>query len=278
MEHNVSAFNLKLEFLFNNAQLPGYSAEQALRHIAEQDAKEDNREESPLLELLFDSQRWWRKDAEFLYQRAYWGAKTEAKEAFDYFDVRKEQAYIVIKSKNVDGGSGQVRLHRSHIHDFFDTVKYGYSSSYADWCEDLYPVGGRTVLLRMTPYLVPIYDGCDDDEMVYCKMDDKVKGMLCLDPDTHPSSGQLCLGHTHQEARQLGLLGTLRDHVLSLAASVYSPPQKEEIEARAIALRAANQSGFMPSDGICSWCEQDVTQYVHSDSTGCPLCSHTWVD
>lgn len=273
-----SAFDLKVDFLLKGRRFPGPQEEKMLWRIACADAQEGYDAKSPLMTLIFEKQGMWRSDAEALYARAYWSALANPAEALQYFDIRKDGAYVIIESKGIDGGKGQVRLHRSHLYDFFDTVKYGHETSYEAWCEDLYPVGGRTVLIRMKPYLVDFWNDDGDLDVRNCHMEEGVKDMLCLDPDTHPSQGALYMGNPAQEGKQLGLLYSLRDRALGLSASVYTAEEQAAIEERAKVLRSENKAGFMPSNGICSCCEQDVTTEVSAYSTCCPLCGWSWVE
>ncbi len=231
---------------------------------------------SPLIDIVSQKWRGWlQPSARWFYEVGYWSHHPDS-DPGTFFDLEAHPSSVKIISRGVGGSHGEVSLHAKHVHDFFRAAEGGVSD-YERWAINPYPVGGRTVLLRMDAY----WDE-ENDRPGYIPDDEK--GMLCIDPDTHPSTGRLFLGDPLQELQQLGALIRARGQVLHLLeCAKLTGGQLSEAAERARLIRGKAGVCFMPTDGICSCCESDVTLALaeieeEASITGCPLCGYSWCE
>ncbi len=276
-EQVTSSFELKLEVIFNPDSAWDLKKVREAGRLA---AEEGLPPRSPLMEL-HASRLWYRPEGVMeAFLREYWIHSTDVRPA-DYFNIHVENADIVIESRGVARGHGVVRIHKSHRRDFFDAVRYGSVDSYGAWACDYYPVGGHTVLLRMDDYWV---EADDEDGQAIQRVPPDQKGMIRIDPDTHPSYGELFLGDPDQEFKQLGALYQLQGQAIALLReTIPTVEQQAATEARAAQIRAKAGQSFMPWSGYCSCCDGDVTLALADIPpgeaiTGCPLCGRSWCD
>lgn len=235
---------------------------------------------SPLVDLAVAGCAGVRR----VFELAYWSHATSTNPS-TFFELASEGQWVRIASKGVAGAGGQVRLHSSHVRQFFARAEDLNLTSYYSWAVDPCPAGGLMVLYR-NHRLAP--DGVFDYDERDC-LDAEPKpgpkeGMLVINPDTHPSSGSICFGDPSQELVQLGALIRLKAQVRTLLSdSSPSPQDRAAVAARAAQIARRVRQCFMDSSGYCSWCRSDVTLALASRGqddaiTGCPCCGHTWCD
>lgn len=270
-----TAFALKLELALQRAYPSGFT--EMLRAAGQLTALNGLPPESALIDIV--SQKWkgWiQPSAVWFFKRAYWQHHTGT-DPNAFFDIEAGPSAVIIRSKNIAGAHGEIWLHAKHAGDFFQAAIDNEVEQYERWATDPHPVGGRTRLLRMDPYW---------DDATECLSDvaPDEKGMLCIDPDHHPSEGRLFFGDPGQELQQLGALIQMQERVMdSLKIARLSDAQREEAASRAKDIIAKATICFIPTNGVCSCCERDVTPTLaamHDGArvTGCPLCGYSWCE
>ncbi len=209
-------------------------------------------------------------------ERVFWQRSRPANPA-DFFTVTRERSWIVIASRGRAESTGQINLFKKHVARFFQVIKGGVVTNYHDWACNPYPTGGTPVLMRMHS----ARSECGELDVV---VQPQVEGMLCIDPDTLPSSGRIYLGNPNQELIQLAALWQLQPIVRAVAGQA-SPTEEEQTSARhrATTINTKAQESHLPPSGYCPWCECDATLELlhrHADRciTGCPICHHSWCD
>jgi hypothetical protein len=220
-----------------------------------------------------------------LFELAYWSHATSI-DPSSYFDLAGEGQWVCIKSKGVAGAAGEVRLHISHIREFFACAKALNPTAYESWALDPHPVGGTPVLYRY--YRIARGDDSEDVDgdasVVAVRETDPQEGKLVINPDAHPSRGRLCFGDPGQELLQIGALIQLESHAHRLIAqSTPTPTDRLAAAARAAVILRRVRTCFMSSTGYCTWCRSDVTTALANRGqddaiTACPHCWHTWCD
>lgn len=195
----------------------------------------------------------------------------------DYFSVVRDRSWIVIVSRGQANAKGQINLFKRHVARLFQVIKGGCVTNYHDWACNPYPTGGMPLLMRMRS----VRSEHSEFDVV---VQPEVEGMLCIDPDTLPSSGRIYLGNPHQELEQLAALWQLQPIVRAMAGQA-SPTEQEQTIARrrAATINTQAQESHLPPSGYCPWCDCDATLELlnrHADRriTGCPICHHTWCD
>jgi hypothetical protein len=241
---------------------------------------------SPLIDGAEESCEGVRRAFEFGYWKHHPGLDPAR-----FFDVIADGRFVEISSLRVAGGDGVLSLHESDVTPFFRTARSLDLTSYDAWANDPCPEGGRPVLYRYEPF-------DDDDSMIECDAEGIARyvpgyltppppphyGMLVIDPDTHPSYGELVIGEPNQELEQLAALGRLEPLVRSLlAAHAPTPADKDAARARAAAINERVNVSFLSESGYCSRCWTDATPSLlerkPDDSiTGCPTCQRSWCD
>ena len=209
-------------------------------------------------------------------EHVFWQRSRPANPA-DFFTVTRDLSWIVIASCGQAGAKGQINLFKRHVAKFFQVIKGGVVTSYHDWASNLYPTGGTPLLMRMRSMR-------SEHSELDAVVQPEVEGMLCVDPDTLPSSGRIYLGNPNQELEQLAALWQLQPIVRAMAGQA-SPTEQEQTIARrrAATINTQAQESQLPPSGYCPWCDCDVTLELlnrHADRriTGCPICHHTWCD
>ncbi len=209
-------------------------------------------------------------------EHVFWQRSRPANPA-DFLTVTRDRSWIVIASCGQAGAKGQINLFKRHVAKFFQVIKGGVVTSYRDWASNPYPTGGTPVLMRMHS----VRSECSELDVV---VQPEVEGMLCVDPDTLPSSGRIYLGKPNQELEQLAALWQLQPIVRAMAGQA-SPTEQEQTIARrrAATINTQAQESHLPPSGYCPWCECDATLELlhrHADRciTGCPICHHSWCD
>ncbi len=209
-------------------------------------------------------------------ERVFWQRSGPANPS-DYFAVTRDRSWIVIASRGQADSTGQIHLFKKHVATFFQVIKGGIVTTYSNWACNPYPTGGTPVLMRMRS----ANSDCSDLDVV---VQPEVEGMLCIDPDTLPSSGRIYLGNPNQELEQLAALWQLQPIVRAVAGHT-SPTEAEQISARrrATTINTRAPESHLPPSGYCPWCECDATlELLHQNAdrriTGCPICHHSWCD
>lgn len=250
-----SSFAIKVDIAISMAMGANlFKLRDRLDQLARAIASEYAPIDSPLLQLIYGYGDKLRENLKQDLERACYYYRMDVMPD-DYFNFVADGAYVLISSKNVMGAHGSIRLHESQANEFFSRLRHGVIDSYQQWGEDPYPIGGSTVLLRLDSF--NSYDGDDCTEVRFKKNEE---GLLRVDPDTHPSDGQICFGSRDQELVQLSALAKAGDIAKKLYQSCM--PSAEEIlaaESRAKEIRARADVCFMPASGFCSWCNEDAT-------------------
>lgn len=224
-------------------------------------SKENQSLDSSLLECE-DFPAWAQLD--WHLKRAYWQNHPDL-DSSKYFTLKREQAFVAIESKEVDGGSGSILINSKTVRQIFSATR-SVPDLYSSWANDFYPIGGTPLLLRI-----------NDDHHHHA-------GQLTLEPDTHPCQGSLYFGDQDHEVEQLAAFHNLYGQVLDMFAAM-NPTQLqiEATEMRSEIIRKKAGKCFMPQNGICGRCSSDVTEkLIHiktgEDITGCPVCGFSWCD
>lgn len=270
-----TAFAVKIELALAQTYPPGLA--EMLREAGRLAALNGAPPDSALIDIVSLKWKGWIKpSATWCFQRAYWQHHTGI-DPEEFFDIKARPSTVTIRSKGVAGAHGEISLHAKHVPDFFRVVTSGEVEKYERWATDPHPVGGKTVLLRMDAYW-------DDYAERSGHVPPEEKGMLCIDPDTHPSTGKLFLGEPEQELQQLGALIQLQGRVQDMLETA-KPNSEQLVEAAKRAKTIIGKAGicFMPATGLCSCCKQDVTLALvdigeGSSITGCPLCGYSWCE
>ncbi len=119
-------------------------------------------------------------------ERVIWHGKPAVNPS-EYFTLNVDRSWIEIISRGTCRSQGKINLFKRHLAPFFHVLRVGQVTDYADWACNPYPTGGIPVLLRMRSIRS---DNREFDAIVQ----PEIEGMLCLDPDTLPSTGRLYLG------------------------------------------------------------------------------------
>lgn len=181
-----------------------------------------------------------------------------------FFALTVEGSFVHIESTGLAGARGVIHLAESDALWTFDQLQHARECSYTSWAEDPYPVECGAVLLRVDDFSHAEY------------------GRLQVELERHPSRGSLALGDPEQEQVQLQALLQLRGEVMHLF-QISRPDEAARACTAARAqtlLRQARGLSFLPPDGYCCRCEQDVTLGVTDATgmTGCPKCHVSWCD
>lgn len=181
-----------------------------------------------------------------------------------FFTLTGKGSFVHIESTNRDGATGEIRLAQRHAAWLFHRLGYCKPASYSRWLasEDVEEIG--VMLFRI--------DGHDHEH----------RGRLRVEVGRHPSSGSLVLGQPEQEQEQLHALLQLGDQVMHLF-EISQPDETmraRTAERAQTLLRQAKGLTFLPPEGYCYRCEQDVTLDVTDATgmTGCPKCHVSWCD
>ncbi len=226
---------------------------------------------------------------ERLYDLAF-HAHDAANEASRFFDLTSDDQWIAITSKGASGGYGAVRLHRSHVHDFFARAADSRVED-DDVVLNAYPPGCTRV------YRIDYVDDAFRQEfgrfdralgMMVPELPDQPpprgRGMLGINPCARLSSGNIVLGQRDQELQQLGALIRLRGAVdCMVTAAMPSAHHRMRAREGARVLRRTAGMSLVPPSGFCDCCGSDVTQLIGPATSGdwttsCPRCDSTWCD
>lgn len=221
--------------------------------------------ESPLLD--FTGIPYWacyRESLSWHLKQGYWQNRPDLN-SDKYFTLGREHAFVVIKSRGLNGSSGSISIDKGTVREIFQAARE-MPDLYLGWANVPYPVGGTPLLLRI-----------NDDHHHHA-------GQLTLEPDTHPCQGSLYFGDQEHEIEQLAAFHNLYGQVLDMFAAM-NPTQLqiEATEMRSEIIRKKAGKCFMPQNGICVRCSSDVTEkLIHiktgEDITGCPVCGFSWCD
>lgn len=181
-----------------------------------------------------------------------------------FFTLTVKGSFVHIESTGRASLHGHISLAQRNALWFFDELKHAREHSYTNWAEDPYPVECGATLLRVDDFTHANY------------------GRLQVELEQHPSGGSLALGEPEQEQIQLQALLQLRDRVTHLF-EISRPDQAARActaERAQTLLRQAKGLTFLPPEGYCYRCEQDVTQDLTDATgmTGCPKCHVSWCD
>ncbi|CAB3910071.1 hypothetical protein DAI43_15855 [Achromobacter xylosoxidans] len=181
-----------------------------------------------------------------------------------FFTLTVKGSFVHIKSTGLAGAQGVIHLVERDALETFDQLLHVRESSYTNWAEDPYPVECGAVLLRV-------------DDITHAEY-----GRLQVELERHPSSGSLALGEPEQEQIQLQALLQLRHQVMHLF-EITRPDEAARActaERAQILLRQAKGLTFLPPEGYCYRCEEDVTLEITDATgmTGCPKCHVSWCD
>lgn len=181
-----------------------------------------------------------------------------------FFTLTVDGSFVVIESTGQAHAQGQIRLNRRDVTTIFQQLRNARPQSYTQWADAFYPDEADLNLLRI--------DDCTRDHF----------RQLVVKIWRHPSSGSLSLGNPDQEAVQLRALLDLEELVARLLeASRPDAATRARVEQRARSLLAsACDVTFLPPEGYCYRCSNDVTQGVTDATgmTGCPVCGVSWCD
>ena len=209
-------------------------------------------------------------------ERVIWQAQPAVNPS-EYFTLNGDRSWIEIISRGKCRAQGKINLFKRHLAKFFHTLQVGQVTDYADWACNPYPTGGIPLLLRMRSIR-------SDDGELDVSAPPGTEGMLCIDPDTLPSTGRLYLGNPDQELEQLAALWQLQPMIRALVTRT-APTEGQQTAAaiRAGIINAKVHESRLPTSGYCPWCECDVTLELQNSPadrriTGCPICHHTWCD
>ncbi len=273
---NESSLSIKVS-ISSSMALGAYPWElkDELDRLAQCIAKEGIALDSPLIRLILGYAGKYGERLNKQLECAYYFYRDDIK-TIDYFDVQDDGAYLKITSKEIRGGHGSVRLFKAHTNDFLSRLRFADIETYQIWGENQYPVGGATALLRLDNYY-----SSSGIEVTFANNEE---GLLRVDPDTHPSNGWICFGDKSQELIQLSALAKLKVNAKGInSTNIREPSALIDACRRAIEINARTNVSFMPSDGFCSWCNEDTTTILIDAKpnvalTGCPVCGHSWCD
>lgn len=268
------ATRIKLAFLFigRASFYSYYEAKDLIDEVGKSSALGNLGISSPLIDLVKNVHVDWNRKftLEWAIERSYWFHNPSIAH-YEYFDLSIDNGLVCIQSKERNGGRGQLRLHQRHVRSIFELARHYLPEDYQSWAEDYYPVGGRCrFLLRLNS--------------IYSDEFDHVEG-LYIDPDTHPSSGQIFFGDREQELVQLAAFCQLEKKVKALLNT--SRPSNDERESAQLAVKTFRENGgslsFFPDSGFCYKCDSNLTHYLANpdpgfNPTGCPCCGATWCD
>lgn len=268
------AARIKLAFLVTGREsiYSYYDAKDLIDEVGKSSALGNLGISSPLIDLVKNVHVHWSRKLTlgWAIERSYW-IHTPSIDPNEYFDLSIDNGFVFIQSNERNGGFGQLRLHPRHVKSIFELTRQCLPEDYQSWAEDYYPVGGRCRFLLRTNSL-------------YADEHDQVEG-LYIDPDTHPSTGQIYFGHRQQELVQLAAFCQLEKKVRDLIEN--SRPSKVERETAQLAVKTFRENGgtlsFFPDSGFCLRCDSNLTRYLANpnpgyDPTGCPCCGATWCD
>lgn len=268
------ASRIKLAFLFigHESFYSYYEVKDLIDEVGKSSALGNLGISSPLIDLVKNVRVHWNRKItlEWAIERAYWFYSPSI-DPYQYFDLSIDNGFVSIRSNERNGGRGHLRLHPRHVKGIFELTRHYLPEDYQGWAEDYYPVGGRCrFLLRLNS--------------IYSDEFDHVEG-LYIDPDTHPSSGQIFFGDRQQELIQLAAFSQLEQKVKHLIEN--SRTSKGEREKAQLAVKTFRENGgslsFFPDSGFCYKCDSNLTHYLANpdlsyNPTGCPCCGATWCD
>lgn len=181
-----------------------------------------------------------------------------------FFTLTVKGSFVHIECTNRYGATGEIRLAQRHAAWMFHRLGYCKPESYSHWLasEDVEEIG--VVLLRIDAH------------------DHEHRGRLRVEVGRHPSTGRLVLGQPEQEQEQLQALLQLEDQVVHLF-KISQPDESARAptaERAQTLLQQAKGLTFLPPEGYCYRCEQDVTLDITDATgmTGCPKCHVSWCE
>jgi len=258
--------------LGNHALMGGWDAflklEKRARSVAATAAVERLPMQSAITELFWDqgARHGGTPTLGWQYERAYRAADARI-DPRDYFAMDYSNGSVTVTSRGIACAQGQITFAQEYAAQIFRCAQVNSPSSYLQWAEDPYPVGGHFLLQR--------FDQPGDEEYGQLRI---------VVEDVHPCRGAIRFGEPCQELDQLGAFLKLRAEVNDLfAANAVSQDQRAAAAHRAKAIIQMSGYSFMPISGFCSTCHADVTHALANVKkghgiTGCPLCGSSWCD